>query len=233
VICGMLRIRNEARWIERVLKSIIPLCERVVILDDHSTDNTTEICRSFPEVSLFPSPFKGLDEVRDKNYLLHKVADVRPQWVLHIDGDEELEPNGQEIIRRTVEAAEHQFYRLPVIYLWDSPDQMRVDGVYGNYKRASLFRPVNGSRFESPGKAGFHCGNVPAPIVGAAGICKARLLHYGYLNRSDRVKKYEWYNETDPKNSREDRYRHIVIGDVFPPESEFKHAGPLRLAPVF
>lgn len=233
MICGMLRIRNEARWIERVIKSIIPLCERIVILDDHSTDGTQDICRSFDSVTVLDSPFKGLNEARDKNYLLVRVASFRPEWILHIDGDEELEPGGSGKILRTVENGEAIFYKLPVVYLWDSQQQMRVDGVYGRFKRPSLFKPLDGARFGGLGGAHFHCGNVPVPTDGPCGDCDARLLHYGYLNREDRIRKYRWYNFNDPKNSKEDRYRHIVIGDVFPPESEFKHAGPLKLAPVF
>jgi hypothetical protein len=56
-----------------------------------------------------------------------------------------------------------------------------------------------------------------------------RLLHYGYLHKEDRVRKFHWYNKIDPNNAFEDQYRHMVIGDVFPADSSFKWAGPLEL----
>ena len=93
MIAGMLRIKNEARWIRAVVASMFPVCERVVILDDHSEDDTVEICRSFGErVRVVESPFTGIDESRDKNHLLSEVRKLDPEWCLAIDGDEILEP---------------------------------------------------------------------------------------------------------------------------------------------
>jgi glycosyltransferase involved in cell wall biosynthesis len=50
---GMLRVKNEQRWIARVIESILPLCEYVYILDDHSTDGTPEICSSYDQVTVW------------------------------------------------------------------------------------------------------------------------------------------------------------------------------------
>jgi hypothetical protein len=60
-------------------------------------------------------------------------------------------------------------------------------------------------------------------------MVNARLLHYGYLHREDRIRKYEWYTQQDPDNQAEDFYRHTVIGDLFPAEIRFRHGGPLKL----
>jgi glycosyltransferase involved in cell wall biosynthesis len=46
MIIGLLRIKNEARWIERVVRSIQPVCGRNLIFDDHSTEGTPEVCVS-------------------------------------------------------------------------------------------------------------------------------------------------------------------------------------------
>jgi glycosyltransferase involved in cell wall biosynthesis len=43
---GMLRIKNEARWIARVLERLWIVCRRIVILDDGSTDRTWEVART-------------------------------------------------------------------------------------------------------------------------------------------------------------------------------------------
>jgi hypothetical protein len=67
---AMLRIRNEERWIQEVIRSTFHLCDRVFVLDDHSTDQTRSLARSVdPRVTVFDSPFKGLNESRDKNWL--------------------------------------------------------------------------------------------------------------------------------------------------------------------
>src|ERR1039457_5852336 len=96
----MLRVKNESRWIRHVLDSMIPLCERIFILDDHSTDCTAQICRLTNEcVTVYDSPFQGLDESRDKNFLLDRIHSnisdstlrgdpCSPYWVLALYREE-------------------------------------------------------------------------------------------------------------------------------------------------
>src|ERR1041385_4631023 len=107
MIYGMLRIKNEARWIERVLLSILPVCEHVFVLDDHSSDDTVAMCRSFDKVTLFESTFEGVNEVRDKNFLIERLEQHAESgdWILHIDGDEEVAPGSLSEIRSLAEGA--------------------------------------------------------------------------------------------------------------------------------
>ena len=227
-VIGAMRIRNEERWIERSIRSFFPICEKVIVLDDHSTDSTVDICRSIEGVDVISSPFEGLDETRDKNFLLDAVG--YPDWCCMWDGDEELMPGAAARLQLAMQAATAQNIRalaFSVLYLWDRPDQIRVDGVYRSMSRVSAFR-AGPERFESKGKNGFHCGNAPQAIQGRV-LVNAPLLHYGYMDRCDRIRKYKWYKEQDPSNYIEDEYRHIVIGDMFPADSHFMHGGPLEL----
>jgi len=243
-IFGMLRVKNEARWIKRVIDSILPLCERVFVLDDHSTDFTDELCERMDErVTVYRSHFEGIDETRDKNFLLGRiltcVSDVHlrgnlasPFWVLAIDGDEVLSDEGSDVLRQTLPNTKSQAFKLPVRYLWDKDTQVRVDGVYRTFARPSLFRLMNREfTFQStPWGGNFHCSSIPQQLLHHAHeACHAPLLHLGYMHKTDRIRKYEWYNRIDPQNQAEDCYRHMVIGDVFPASSRFLHAGPLEL----
>jgi glycosyltransferase involved in cell wall biosynthesis len=236
VIVGMMRIKSEQRWIARVLESMLPVCEKIFILDDHSEDHTVEICRSFPQVQLWESPFEGVQETRDKNYLLEKVEAEVPggSWVVCIDGDEQLADGAETHIRKMTQTAPARLnvFKFRVVYLWDSEAQYRADGIYADFYRTSLFRLVPGQRFKSSAGGGFHCGNAPEP--GGAPRTAVNILHYGYLHRADRVRKYEWYNSADkqPIPPDEDGYRHMVIGDLFPSTAKFRWGGPLKLEPV-
>lgn len=215
-LCAM-RIKNEAEHIQEVLSRALWLCQRVFVFDDHSRDATLRICRSFGErVVVFPSPFKGLDEARDKNYLLKKVIEANPEWVLWIDGDEVLERSGPGKLRQAAEnGANVASYSLQIAYLWNDEEHVRVDGVYGHFWRPSFFRlkgqPLSQLFFRESGRGGnFHCGNVPQGLVGESRALNVRLKHYGYMTREQRMEKYNWYTTHDPNNALEDNYRHLA-----------------------
>lgn len=237
-LAGLLRVKNESRWIAKVLESLKPVCDHVFILDDHSTDNTVEICQSFGSfVTGFNSAFENLDEARDKTFLLHQALEHKPEWALMVDGDEVLEPGAAAKLQRLFDRPGFACYSVQIIYLWNGENSMRVDGVYGRFYRPSLFKinPAmsNWKRTATPGN--LHCTSLPdgmrAETIGTSDI---KLLHYGYIDQEIRRRKYDWYNSIDPHNKTEDFYRHVIQGDPGgpAPSAKLKHAGPLKLAPV-
>lgn len=225
---GLLRVKNESRWIERCIRSILPICEQVIVMDDHSTDDTRDICAVLPRVNVFESPYEGLNEVRDKNYLLSMARGA--DWILMIDGDEMLAPGSAEVIAAATRGSS-ECLSPRILYLWNSEKLVRTDGVYGRFRRPSIFRPGN-HRFQSTSAGGnFHCGNAPIALHGQSWPVDATFLHFGYMHREDRIRKYGWYNQQDPHNSNEDHYRHVVQGDIpeIPASAHLLHAGPFRL----
>jgi GT2 family glycosyltransferase len=232
-IYGMLRIKNESPHIAQVIARLLGLCQQIIILDDHSSDDTVVICRSFGDrVAVINSPFTGLDEARDKNFLLEKLITLRPDWVLWIDGDEVLERRGPERIRAAVKnGVAVSAYSLRISYIWDDHDHVRIDGIFGRFTRPSLFRlhgqPLNALHFQKTTSGGsLHCGNVPCGLTGYQKNLDVRLKHLGYRSRHQRESKYEWYNSVDPDNTLEDNYRHLIEAPGA------RHApGPARLVP--
>jgi glycosyltransferase involved in cell wall biosynthesis len=255
---GMLRIKNEGRWIRRVLDSIAPLCPWIFVFDDHSTDNTLAEVYNFMletghKMCIMHSQFQGINETRDKNYIVSRMMNKpsddhdempdgyeSPDWILHIDGDEVLEPAGVHAIRAAIQSNSSNCYGLRVLYLWNDDHTIRTDGIYREFVRQSLFntRTTNGTFNPTEhGKgtaANLHCTNVPEDLRNKAlWIPGARLLHYGYFDRAMRLAKWDFYNTVDPDNVLEDRYRHVVAGDIpeVPAHVRTKWAGPLTLEP--
>ena len=234
---GMLRVKNEARWLARCIDSLQALCEDIYLLDDHSTDETREIARSYANVHIYASPFTGLDERRDKDYLLSKIFnDGWADYVVAIDGDEELHPSAPDQIRELCETHDPLALTCRIIYLWDKEHQWRVDGVYGRCYRPSIFRlmPEHSKYICTPFPGNLHCTNVPATLIWGALSSEIRIMHWGYFDRELRLRKYKHYNNIDPNNLIEDCYRHVIQGDPEgpPPHQHLKHAGPLALAPL-
>ena len=230
-----MRVKNEARWIRDSVGSILPLCDRVILYDDGSTDGTADLVDGLPKLTVHRMAAGGRapDEARDKNELVEAARRFGPDWILCVDGDEVLEPGGQAEILMSISSGDAPAYTLRIAYLWDRPDQIRVDGVYRNMTRPSLFQlsKTNGIFERTTYGQNFHCGSVPTDLRGRSMPSAATLKHYGYMERADRLRKFEWYNRVDPENRLEDCYRHMVIGDLpgLPARSMTRHAGPLEL----
>lgn len=232
-IIGLLRVKNEARWIERCVRAITPICEHVLVLDDKSTDGTAEICEAIPGVTVYRSETSTCDESLDKDTLLTKAYELIPDehkrgnpkspwWGMLIDGDEELMAEDQATVLAMAEDLDKYAYHVRIPYLWNDENSIRVDGVYSrmaNVGRPSMFRLMNTNfRFmRTPFGNGqnFHCSSVPQEMLHHAQPSRARLKHWGYMHAEDRIRKWKWYNEKDSNNwSAEDCYRHVVQGDV-------------------
>ena len=178
IVAGMMRVRNEARWIKRAIESILPVCNAgVAVFDDRSTDGTAEIAAGIPSVALMRSPFTGLNEARDKNFLLAAMAPC--DWIIAIDGDEELHSCHLVNLAAAMQTSKADSLSLPIWYLWDREDQMRVDGVYGNYHRESVFRPRPGATFHEGPPPNFHCGNVPPMLRDRQVLFQPCMEHHG------------------------------------------------------
>lgn len=232
---GLLRVKNESRWIARVLASIVPLCAAIFLLDDHSDDDTVALAASAdPKVTVLHSPFEGIDEARDKTWLLSEAAKESPDWALVIDGDEVLEKGEQ--LEEQMEKTSAAYLVIPILYLWNDERTVRTDGIYGRFRRASAFRvssePMCRTWRNWRTSAKLHCAGVPDGMLSRRGeLAHARLLHYGYIDQELRREKFEFYNRVDPQNQEEDGYRHIIQGDPSGPGAgeSLKWAGPLRL----
>jgi hypothetical protein len=242
-VACMMRVKNEARWIKHTIDSVRELCgDLIFVMEDGSTDDTRAICEDAGCVVL-PSPFEGqgLDESRDKDWLLQEVISrCHPDWILMPDGDEELEAGGCAKIRRALETNPPcDCFALRFLYFWDAINQIRIDGVYGKMARQSLFRADSKFRFKSfystdqtsnQNHVGLHTSNAPG-LGGKVLPLNVTLFHYGYLHREDRIRKFAWITGIDPHNEGEGFYLHCVQGDIpeVPADAQLKHAGPLKL----
>ncbi len=237
-----LRVKNEARWIGEVLDAV-NWAKAVYLMDDHSTDGTGSIAKSHG-VTVLDSPFQGFDEARDKDWLVEQVAKENADgtWVLMQDGDEVLEVGGREKMEQEIKRSPTALaFSIGIKFLWDSREQYRVDGVYGRFRRPSLFLLTKNRSFRRSGVNGnLHPSCVPAFNRRACRPCSAALLHLGYMERADRIRKWKFYNGMDPVNKTEGydpkhpergSYPHIVQGDVpeVPAHVKLLHAGPLEL----
>jgi len=96
-ISANLVVKNEAEFIEKVLRQVVKLADEILIADMGSTDGTMRIAEQFP-VQIFLLEDKRPDEAR--NFLL-KMS--RGDWIWIVDGDEVWPDEELEKLRKLPE----------------------------------------------------------------------------------------------------------------------------------
>src|ERR1700722_8439875 len=84
---------NSEKSIERTLRSISQISDDIHVVDSFSTDRTVEICRC-ASCAVVQRAFKHYSDQR--NWAIDSLP-LRYSWQMHVDADEELEP---QLVRR-------------------------------------------------------------------------------------------------------------------------------------
>jgi len=97
-IIGILLVRNEDLFFEQVVINILGFCDRVIIADHRSRDNTGEIGRMYaqryPHVAYHRINSASMSHEMIKGYAGKNI------WVFGVDGDELYDPEGLRPMRK-------------------------------------------------------------------------------------------------------------------------------------
>ena len=221
-IVAIYRVKNEARFIEQSIKSVVDLCSEIIVLDDNSIDNTTEICSGFDKVTdIIKQKELSLDETRDRNYLFEKARKLDPDFILSVDGDEIFMPNAFDILFEETSTIypNSDVFDFQFLTLWDNVNTIRTDGIFGYYWQKRLLRmrnqPLSLLFVENDNPGNIHCGSIPTSSVGFAKPAKSsvKIFHLASLDDEVRKRKYDYYTKTDPNSVLTGAYKHMISGE--------------------
>lgn len=202
-LTAMMLVRNEQhRYLYSVMDVLRDMCDRVIVLDDASTDFTASICESYGCEVFHNQESMFADEWRARSKLWDLTVATNPQWILALDADEAFEPDGQGDIPgivRTAENLQADTVSFPLYDLWGDEDHYRDDRLWNAHKRqwAVMMRYRPGVVYHWREQA-HHCGRLPVNIGHRVLNSSLRLLHYGWMRSEDRRRKYERYMALDP-----------------------------------
>jgi len=105
-IVGISLVKNEDLFIRQVLLNALDFCDELIVLDNHSVDDTWKI------VSDLSSQHSKIQSVRwdnpmDSGRVLYPYIG-KDYWVLGLDGDELYSPVDLEILRSKILSGEYQ-----------------------------------------------------------------------------------------------------------------------------
>jgi hypothetical protein len=208
---GALLARNEAapdRYLERVLKNAAEFCDTIVVLDDHSTDATRDICLAAPHVVQVESTttvdeegwWQGARESAARAHLWRLATQHAGSegWVYVFDADHELVGLASKDFQELLRAENVNAWACPLWDCWDSDEQMRVDGYWQAHWRPRPWlarsQPHADFRPEFSGR-GVHAGHFPANYPFQVGLMPpgTAIRHLGYIKEEARLRKAERY----------------------------------------
>lgn len=208
-IIGGLLVRNEAqRWLERFLDSYSVLCDKIIVIDDNSTDKTREICNYYTdyiyttEENLF---------VKDESILRAHLWKLccnqceNDDWIAIWDADDIIEIEEANLLKGIINKlpVEIGLFGLKKYDMW-SETHYRSDNLWNAHTKYIPFLGRYKHNIEySFRKTPLHCGSFPLEIINnqCAFVDKIKVKHMGWSRESDRLKKYKWYMDLDGKGT--------------------------------
>ncbi|MDB5274133.1 MAG: glycosyltransferase family 2 protein [Chitinophagaceae bacterium] len=108
-ISAVIITKNEEAHIARCIQSLLPLTDDIVIIDSGSTDHTSDVCKQF-SVSFEVKPWQGFSAAKN-----HGNSLAKHNYILSIDGDEELSADMRQAIAELMNSPIHVAYDLPFL----------------------------------------------------------------------------------------------------------------------
>lgn len=166
-------VKNEEKYLKRCLTSIKNVADEIIVVDTGSDDRTVEVAREFTD-RIFEVRWRD-DFSKARNFALNKATG---DWVLMLDGDEELDPGCITLLREKVDSNDSEGYLIKVVNYYDSGNGVETapDVVFRLFRNNRSYR-YTGAIHEQI------CENIievnpKAKISIAEDIC---IIHYGYL----------------------------------------------------
>lgn len=102
-VIGITRIRNEELIILDTLKHLAEVVDKIIVLDDDSSDKTVEIVKKNPKVieilrNTNWERNRIYEETHHRALLLERARLYDPEWIFYFDADERFELTKEQIL---------------------------------------------------------------------------------------------------------------------------------------
>jgi glycosyltransferase involved in cell wall biosynthesis len=206
-LVGMVQTYNEMANgnLERCLESLIKYCDRVIVYNDGSTDDTKDYlfdmqravfkehidvqARDLYVINSETNDFKN--ELAHKQTMVALAREIGADWILRMDADEVIEPRGEQEIRDLLSDTDKTGWAFHMTNLWRSEAFYRVDNGYNNVIFNRLWRVHPDLHFNV--ERGLHLTNYPVGATDKEGFSDLEIIHYGFASDKAIVDKYHMY----------------------------------------
>lgn len=205
LIAQMIVGNEEKRgYLNQCISDLVKYANKIIILDDGSTDNTSYLLNSFaskyPQIDIYRNETSlfNTDESKLRNQLWEitrktaKELNDKNTWILSIDADEVFDEQFKQELPNIL-TSNYEAITTKLCDMWNDTEY-RVDGWWSPLlTRLYRFKDVE---FGVEGK--LHCGCVPTYVRNFANIgiySHCKLKHLSYIHDSDKTRKFIYYSQ--------------------------------------
>jgi hypothetical protein len=208
-LLAVIPFRDEMRFLPDWFANVTPHVDGVVALDDGSEDGSaTFVAAQTNVLEVIRQPRRSpadWDCGANRRLLFHAAGRHGAEWIVGLDADERVERQFRaradaEIDRLLSRGLTAGTIRLRE--LWDRPDRMRVDGIWGTKVPGRLFAYRPNAVLDERRLHGYW------PPLDSLVLCAdggeryepldLEVYHLRMVNASDRERRRERYNTLDP-----------------------------------
>ena len=199
---------NEERNIERCIDSIVSVADEIIVIDSYSTDLTVSICKS-KGARVVMHDFEGY--IKQKNFA---ISEARFDYILSIDGDEELSTELKKSIIDTKNNWKFEGYRMNRFNNYCGK-WINHSGWYPDQK-LRLFKKGSGKwKGRNPHDRYELSNNKPS------GFLEGDILHYSYHSIEQHMDKIEKYTDISSRAMFDEGIRFSVLNLLINPFAKF------------
>lgn len=210
MISVVVNSRNEAKILERCLRSVVGWADEIVLIDMESTDNTIEVAKSFGAKVYKHKALSYVEPARK-----YAVSKTRGDWILILDPDEEiLEPLKRKLVTVVTDSSV-DVVKIP-----------RLNFIFGKKIKHSNFWPDPQIRFFRKGKIKFSDKIHSFPettgnVINLEYREDLAIRHYPYDNISQFLNRMRRYSTVEAENLYHEGKSFSVWQLIYEPFYEF------------